>query len=67
MGKTINKFLEYIELIVSPDLIIIGGGTSKDFDEFKEYITIDTRVIPAELQNYAGIIGAATAAYKKRR
>ncbi|QXP53971.1 ROK family protein [Cellulophaga sp. HaHa_2_95] len=66
-GKRFNKFLEYIELIVSPDLIIIGGGTSKDFDEFKEYITIDTRVIPAELQNYAGIIGAATAAYKKRR
>tara|TARA_R110000868_G_scaffold21640_10_gene89822 strand:+ start:22222 stop:22971 length:750 start_codon:yes stop_codon:yes gene_type:complete len=64
-GKRFNKFLEYIELIVSPDLIILGGGTSKDFDEFKEYITIETPVIAAELQNYAGIIGAATAAFKK--
>tara|TARA_R110002051_G_scaffold161407_1_gene233013 strand:- start:2487 stop:3236 length:750 start_codon:yes stop_codon:yes gene_type:complete len=64
-GKRFNKFLEYVDLIISPDLIILGGGTSKDFDEFKEYIKIDTPVIAAELQNYAGIIGAATAALKK--
>ncbi|NKI27313.1 ROK family protein [Arenibacter sp. 6A1] len=60
-GKRFNVFLEYIELIVSPDLIILGGGTSKDWDSFKEYITIETPVIPATLQNNAGIIGAAAA------
>ena len=65
-GKRFNKFLEAIELIVSPDLIILGGGTSKDFEEYKKYIKIDTPVIPAELQNYAGIIGAATAAHMKK-
>jgi len=64
-GKRFNKFLEYVDLIVSPDLIILGGGTSKDFDEFKAHIKIDTPVIAAELENYAGIIGAATAALKK--
>ncbi len=61
-GKRFNVFLELVELLVCPDLIILGGGTSKDFDQFKEYITIDTPVIPAELRNHAGIIGAAAAA-----
>ena len=65
-GKRFNVFLELVELIVSPDLIILGGGTSKDWDEFKDYISIETPVIPAELQNHAGIIGAAAAAYNKK-
>lgn len=60
-GRRFNKFLKLVELIVSPDTIIIGGGTSKDFDEYKKYIKIETEVIPAGLQNHAGIIGAATA------
>lgn len=63
-GKRFNTFLEFVELIVSPDLIILGGGTSKDWDQFKEYITIETPIIPAILQNDAGIIGAAAAAYR---
>jgi polyphosphate glucokinase len=63
-GKRFNKFLEYVELIISPDLIILGGGASKDFDEFKDRIKIETPVIPAGLQNDAGIIGAATARMK---
>ncbi|MBM1106214.1 ROK family protein [Aurantibacter crassamenti] len=64
-GKRFNKFLKYVELIISPDLIILGGGISKNFKEFKEYITIDTTVVPAELRNSAGIVGAAAAAIHK--
>ena len=63
-GKRFNTFLEYVDLIIAPDLIILGGGASKDFDEFKECIKIDTPVVPAELRNHAGIIGAAVAAVK---
>ncbi len=59
-GKRFNTFLELVELIVSPDTIILGGGTSKYFQQYEKYITIDTEVIPAGLQNHAGIIGAAT-------
>ncbi|MBT9187741.1 MULTISPECIES: polyphosphate--glucose phosphotransferase [Zobellia] len=62
-GKRFNKFLKLVELIVSPDTILIGGGASKDFDQFKDYITIETPVIPAGLQNHAGIVGAAAAAF----
>jgi len=61
-GKRFNVFLKYVELLISPDCIILGGGTSKQFDEYKDYITIETPVIPAELRNQAGIVGAAAAA-----
>lgn len=61
-GKRFNKFLQYVELIIAPDLIILGGGASKDFDEYKNCITIETPVAPAELRNAAGIVGAAAAA-----
>lgn len=58
-GKRFNIFLQYVELIISPDLIIVGGGSSKKWDQFEHLITIDTEVIPAKLLNQAGIIGAA--------
>lgn len=61
-GKRFNKFLKYVELIIAPDLIILGGGASKDFNEYKDCIKIDTPVVPAELRNSAGIVGAAAAA-----
>ncbi|MBT8180117.1 MAG: ROK family protein [Eudoraea sp.] len=61
-GKRFNVFLKYVDLLISPDCIILGGGTSKQFDQYKDYITIETPVIPAELRNQAGIVGAAAAA-----
>ena len=61
-GKRFNKFLKYVELIVAPDLIILGGGASKDFDQYKDCIKIDTPVFPSEMRNQAGIVGAAAAA-----
>jgi polyphosphate glucokinase len=61
-GKRFNTFLEYVELILAPDYIILGGGASKDFDEYKDCIKINTPVEPAALKNHAGIIGAAAAA-----
>jgi len=66
-GKRFNTFLEYVELIICPDFIILGGGTSKDFDEYKDCITIKTPVVPATLKNQAGIIGAAAAAAHENR
>lgn len=64
-GKRFNKFLELVEIIVCPDLIILGGGTSKYFSEFEKQITIETPVKPAILGNHAGIIGAAAAVLKE--
>ena len=64
-GKRVNEYLQTIELLFYPDLIIIGGGVSKEFDDFKEYLTLNTPVVPAQNRNHAGIIGSALAAYSE--
>ncbi len=66
-GKRFNEYLEVLERITSPNLIILGGGSSKKFDNFKKKIKIETEVVPAELRNEAGIIGAATYGYQKSK
>ena len=58
-AKRFNEYLELIELYLQPQIILLGGGTSKDFDEFKDKIKISTPVVPAQLLNNAGIVGAA--------
>ena len=51
--------MEYIEKLINPELIILGGGTSKKFEKFSSQINIKTTIEPAQLLNNAGIIGAA--------
>jgi polyphosphate glucokinase len=58
-AKRFNEYLELLELYLQPRMILLGGGTSKYFEEFKDKITIATPVQPAKLLNSAGIIGAA--------
>lgn len=64
-GERFNTFLEYVEKILNPDTIIIGGGISNDWDKFKDHLKIGVPLIPAELRNDSGILGAALAAYLK--
>ncbi|MDZ7777196.1 MAG: ROK family protein [Bacteroidales bacterium] len=60
-GKRFGEYLSYMEKLFYPDLIILGGGASKKFDKYEAYLeNVDTRVVPAYLQNQAGIIGSAT-------
>jgi polyphosphate glucokinase len=63
-AKRFNEYLLYIESIFWPHLFIIGGGASKKYNKFASYLTPLTPVVPARLQNHAGIIGAALAAKK---
>jgi len=63
-GTELNKVLKYMDIILNPDLFLLGGGVSKKFDNYKKYLTIDTEIIPAKLLNNAGIIGAAMLAYE---
>jgi len=58
----VDTYLEKMEALLSPDLIIIGGGISKKSDKFLPKLTLKARVVPASLQNDAGIVGAAMAA-----
>jgi len=64
-GERFNRYLEHMNLLLSPNLIILGGGASKKFDKFKKSITVETPIAPAELLNNAGIIGAAVMASKQ--
>ena len=59
-------YLEHLQHIFSPDLFILGGGASKRFDKFEKIIEIDTKVVPAQLRNNAGTIGAACFAYEQQ-
>ncbi|MEJ2535948.1 MAG: ROK family protein [Calditrichia bacterium] len=61
-GKRLNKYLNHLEMLVWPDLIIVGGGVSKKFEKFSKYLHINAEIQPAQLKNEAGIIGAAIAA-----
>jgi len=61
-GRRLNKYFLNIELILSPDLIILGGGVSKKLDRFIDEIKISTPIVAAHSLNNAGIIGAALAA-----
>lgn len=64
-GKVLSQYLQRIEFLLNPDHIIIGGGISKKFDLYKPYIVASANIIPAILQNDAGIIGAACAFTEK--
>jgi polyphosphate glucokinase len=64
-GKRFNGYLQYVEFLFNPDLIIIGGGASKKFENYSKSISIKTKIVPEILQNNAGIIGAATLVYNK--
>jgi len=60
-AKRISEFLNEMEKLFSPDLFIIGGGISKKSEKFFPLLTTKTEVIivPAQMRNDAGIIGAA--------
>jgi polyphosphate glucokinase len=60
----VNEYLHHVEGLLSPQLIIIGGGISKESEKFIPLLTgLHARVVPAALHNDAGIVGAAMAAH----
>lgn len=58
-------YLNHLEALIWPELIILGGGASKKFDKFGGRLTVQAEVVPAQLLNEAGIVGAALAAYQQ--
>jgi polyphosphate glucokinase len=58
----VNEYLALMEFFFSPDLFIIGGGVSKKQHKFMQHLRARAELVPAQLLNEAGIIGAAMAA-----
>jgi polyphosphate glucokinase len=55
----LEEYLRHVEMLFSPSLLILGGGVSRKAAKFLPHIHLDTQVVPAALQNEAGIVGAA--------
>jgi polyphosphate glucokinase len=58
----VDEYLQHIEALLSPHLIIVGGGISKQSEKWVPRLTgIRAKIVPAVLLNDAGIVGAAMA------
>ena len=61
-AKRLQRYFETIEMLFSPDLIVVGGGVSKKSDQFLPLLDLQAPIVPAALRNQAGIVGAAALA-----
>ncbi len=58
----VDDYMRHMEALLSPDLIIVGGGISKESEKWVPLLTgVRAKIVPAALLNDAGIVGAAMA------
>ena len=55
----LQRYYERLEALMWPDLVVIGGGVSKNSDKFIPKLKLNAEIVPAKLLNTAGIVGAA--------
>ena len=60
-AKRVERYMQAVERLFTPDLFVVGGGVSKDAQKWVPRLELQTPVKPAELLNDAGIVGAAMA------
>ncbi len=58
-AKRLNRYLMHLDALLWPDLIILGGGVSKQGEHYLPHLTVRAEVALAQLRNNAGIVGAA--------
>jgi polyphosphate glucokinase len=58
-AKRLQRYLRVLDAMLSPDLFVIGGGVSRRSEKFLPYLDVRPPVVPAQLLNQAGIVGAA--------
>ena len=65
-AERLQKYYSMVEKLFSPDLIIVGGGVSKEHENFLPKLKLNAKIVPAQKRNNAGILGAAALAHKNR-
>lgn len=63
-AERLQRFYSYVEGLFWPELFVIGGGVSKKADKFLHLLDLRTKIVPAKLENSAGVVGAACLAAK---
>ncbi len=61
-AKRLQRYYDTIDKLFSPDLIVVGGGVSKSYQEFLPLLKLRPEIVPAQHRNNAGILGAAALA-----
>lgn len=55
----LQRYYSHLDMLLSPDLVVVGGGVSKRHEKFLPNIKLNCPIVPATLRNTAGIVGAA--------
>lgn len=58
-GDRANRYLTHVDAVFNPDLMVFGGGVTKHWDLFASRLDPRLPVVPAEMGNNAGLVGAA--------
>jgi polyphosphate glucokinase len=58
-AERLQRYYSHVEALLWPELFVVGGGISKKAHKFLPLLTLRTPIVPAELRNTAGIVGAA--------
>lgn len=61
-AERLQRYYAVVENLFWPDLIVVGGGVSKKHEKFLPLLHLRAPIVPAQLRNSAGIIGAAALA-----
>ncbi|MCV2394392.1 ROK family protein [Actinotalea sp. M2MS4P-6] len=54
----VDRYLNHVGRLVSPDLVVVGGAISADAEQWLPLLHVDFPVVPARLGNDAGAVGA---------
>ncbi len=57
-ANRLDEYLKEIDSLTNPDLIVLGGGISKDYEKFEKYMSLKNKIQTATFYNNTGIIGA---------
>lgn len=60
--ERLQPYYKRLEDLLWPDLFVVGGGVSRKHEKFLPLLELRTPIIPAALENQAGIVGAAALA-----
>lgn len=65
-GKRLNRYVQSLEELTYPGLIIVGGGVSRRWSKFSHHLQLRCKAVPARFHNEAGIVGAALYAIRRK-